>query len=88
MKVLDIDNNFKEIGKSFDTVHGHYWILLHIDEVEKLNDFLTVDENTIDECKSLSQESKINFFNGYIFIVFNVLNYMERIVAPRNWTFF
>ncbi|MEY8762860.1 MULTISPECIES: magnesium transporter CorA family protein [Clostridium] len=84
MKVLDIDNNFKEIGKSFDTVHGHYWILLHIDEVQKLNDFLTVDENTIDECKSLSQESKINFFNGYIFIVFNVLNYMERIVAPRE----
>ncbi len=68
MKVLDIDNGFQEITESFDFVNGHYWILLHVDEVEKLNDFISVDEETVDECRSFSQASKISFFNGYIFI--------------------
>ncbi|CAB1245407.1 magnesium transporter CorA family protein [Clostridium sp. MT-14] len=88
MKVLDIDNGFQEITESFDFVNGHYWILLHVDEVEKLNDFISVDEETVDECRSFSQASKISFFNGYIFIIFNVLNYIERIVVSRELNVF
>ncbi|MCI1945102.1 magnesium transporter CorA family protein [Clostridium luticellarii] len=88
MKILDIDNNFQEISGTIDPVNSHYWILLPIDEVEKLDDFISVDRETIDECRSFSQASKINFFNGYIFIIFNVLNYVEKIVISRELNVF
>lgn len=88
MRILDIDNSFKEVTEKVDFESSHYWILLHADEIEKLKNFVDVDRDSIEECKSFSQVSKINFFDKYVFIIFNVLNYVEKIVIPRELNVF
>lgn len=88
MKILNIDDNFKEVTANVDFVDNHYWILLSIDEIDRLESFISVDKETIDECKSLSQVSKISFFDGYIFLIFNVLNYIEKIVVSKELNVF
>ncbi|RMC99530.1 dihydroorotate dehydrogenase [Clostridium autoethanogenum] len=88
MKILDIDNDFQDVTEKVDFISSHYWILLHADEIEKLKNFVDIDRDSVEECKSFAQVSKINFFNGYLFIILNVLNYVEEIVIPRELNVF
>ncbi|MFL0196338.1 magnesium transporter CorA family protein [Clostridium sp. WILCCON 0269] len=88
MQILNIDNNFQEITENIDFVGNHYWILLPIDEIDRLDCFISVDRETIDECKTFSQVPKISFFDGYIFMIFNVLSYVEEIVVSKELNVF
>ena len=88
MRILNIDNDFQEITGNDGLLDNHYWIILSMDEIDKLDDFMSVDEETINECKSLSQVPKISFFDGYIFLIFNVLNYVEEIVISKELNVF
>lgn len=88
MKVFDIFNNFKEVTESFRLGESHYWILAHVDELEVLNNSVLLNPESIVECKSLTQSSKISFFDGYIFVIFNTLEYNDEIVTSKDLNVF
>lgn len=88
MKILDISNDFIEVTEKFTFQNNNYWIIASVDEIEKLKDFIAIDEESIAECKSFSQASKISFFEEYIFLIFNVLDYYEEIVISKELNVF
>lgn len=88
MRILNIDSNFQEINGDIELMDNHYWIILSIDEIDRLDNFISVDRETINECKSFSQVPKISFFDGYIFLICNVLNYVEEIVIAKELNVF
>lgn len=84
MKVFDILNNFKEVDKNVDLTKSNYWILVAVEELENIKDILLLDEEIIYECIDLQQLPKISFFDGYIFIVFNILEYKDKEVISKE----
>lgn len=84
MRIFDIANNFQDVTENFKFEESHYWILIHANELEEINKFILLDKESIDECKSFTQSSKISFFDGYIFIIFNALDYYNEIVISRE----
>lgn len=84
MIVYDIVNNFKDVTESFQMGRSQYWILVSVDELNKLKGHILLDKDSIMECKSLTQSPKISFFDGYIFLVFNILEYNEEIVTSKE----
>lgn len=88
MKVLDIANNFKEIKESLQLGTNHYWVLVKADELKKLRNFILLDEESIQECSKFAQPSKISFFDGYIFMNLNVLNYYNEIINSKELNIF
>ncbi|MBC2582551.1 magnesium transporter CorA family protein [Clostridium sp. DJ247] len=88
MKVFDIFNNFKEVTGNFHLGESHYWILAHVNELEVLRESVLLDPESISECKSLTQSSKISFFDGYIFVIFNTLEYNNEIVRSKDLNVF
>ena len=88
MKVFDIVNNFKDVTENFNFGRSHYWILASVNELDDLREGILLDNESIDECKSLTQSSKISFFEGYIFIIFNTLEYNEEIITSKELNVF
>ncbi|AKA68607.1 magnesium transporter CorA family protein [Clostridium scatologenes] len=88
MKVFDITNNFKEIKETLQLGMNHYWILTKADELRKLRNFILLDEESIEECNKFAQPSKISFFDGYIFMNLNVLNYCNEIINSKELNIF
>lgn len=84
MKIFDIASNFKDVTENFKFDQSHYWILIHANELEKIDDYILLDKESIDECKNITQSSRISFFDSYIFIIFNTLGYCnERVVSKE-----
>jgi magnesium transporter len=88
MKVYDIVNNFKEVTENFELGRSRYWFVLASNELEKIKDLILIDEESIKECESVGQAAQINFFDGYIFITLNVLNYYKKIVEADEFNIF
>jgi magnesium transporter len=88
MLVLDILNNFKEVGEDFEIGKSHYWILLKADELNKIRGILVLDEESLQECVNLDQFPKLSFFSGYMFIVFNILQYNASEVVSKELNIF
>ncbi|AWI05164.1 magnesium transporter CorA family protein [Clostridium drakei] len=88
MKVFDITNNFKEIKETLQLGMNHYWILIKADELRKLRNFILLDEESIEECSKFAHPSKISFFDGYIFMNLNVLNYCNEIINSKELNIF
>lgn len=84
MRIFDLANEFRDVTENFKFEQGCYWILTHANELEKINKFIMLDKDSIDECKSFNQSSKISFFDGYIFIIFNTLDYSDEIVISKE----
>ncbi|GLC32152.1 magnesium transporter CorA family protein [Clostridium omnivorum] len=84
MRVFDILNNFKEVDKNVDLTKSNYWILVAVEELENIKDLLLLDEEIIYECIDLQQLPKISFFDGYVFIVFNILEYKDKEVISKE----
>lgn len=84
MRVFDILNNFKEVDNNVDLTKSNYWILVAVEELENIKDLLLLDEEIIYECIDLQQLPKISFFDGYVFIVFNILEYKEKEVISKE----
>lgn len=84
MRVFDILNNFKEVDKNVDLTKSNYWILVAVEELENIKDLLLLDEEIIYECVDLQQLPKISFFDGYVFIVFNILEYKDKEVISKE----
>ncbi|MDP4177473.1 MAG: magnesium transporter CorA family protein [Bacillota bacterium] len=88
MRVLDITNNFKDVTNNFEIGKSSYWILAEVDEINKIKEFLLLDNESINECIDSNQPSKISFFDGYIFIVFNILHYKDNEVVSDELNIF
>lgn len=88
MIVMDILNNFKQVEEEFNLLKGGYWILLKADELHKLRDILVLDEESLQECVNLDQFPKLSFFSGYLFIVFNILHYIDQEVVSKELNIF
>lgn len=88
MKIFDLKNNFKDVTDSFKFDGSHYWILAHVDELEEVTEAVFIDEESLAECKSFTQSSKISFYEGYVFIVLNILEYGSEIVSSKELNIF
>ena len=88
MHVFDILNSFKEVGEDFEIGKSHYWILLKADELDKIRHILVLDEESLQECINLDQFPKLSFFSGYMFIVFNILQYSDSEVVSKELNIF
>jgi magnesium transporter len=88
MLVLDILNSFKEVQENFETGKSHYWILLKADELYKIKNIFILDEESLQECINLDQFPKLSFFSGYMFIVFNILQYNDMEVVSKELNIF
>jgi magnesium transporter len=86
--VLDILNSFKEVEQDFEIGKSHYWILLKADELQKIREILVLDEESLHECVNLDQFPKLSFFSGYMFIVFNILQYNDSEVVSKELNIF
>ncbi|MBV4418135.1 magnesium transporter CorA family protein [Clostridium tyrobutyricum] len=88
MRIIDIDNNFINVDCEEDLKDNKCWIMADVSEVESLNKFINIDNESIEDCKSFSQTSKISFFNEYIFVIFNVLSWQNDIVTSKDLNVF
>lgn len=88
MIVFDILDDFKQINENLEIGKSHYWILLKADELYKIKDSLTLDEVSLQECVNLDQFPKLSFFSGYMFIVFNILDYKDSEVVSKELNIF
>ncbi|MCT8977633.1 magnesium transporter CorA family protein [Clostridium sp. CX1] len=88
MKIFDLNNNFKDVTNNFKFNGSHYWILVHVDELEKVKEIILLDEDSLAECKNFSQSSKISFYEDYVFIVLNILEYCREIVTSKELNVF
>ncbi|MBP2031755.1 magnesium transporter [Clostridium algifaecis] len=88
MKILDINDNLTNITYKLELKDDYYWIILDVSEIENLNKFIDIDNESIEDCKSFSANSKISFFNDYIFIIFNILNFSDKIVVSTELNVF
>jgi magnesium transporter len=84
MIVYDISNNFKDAGTDWSIGRNYYWILCDSEEIHQLGNKIILDEECVEECKNLKQSAKISFFDSYLFIVFNILEYnCEEIISKE-----
>lgn len=88
MVVLDILNSFKEVVADFAVGKSHYWVLLKADELHKLREIFVLDEESLRECVNLDQFPKLCFFSGYMFLVFNILQYNQSEVVSKELNIF
>lgn len=88
MKVYDMLNNFKEVTDNFKIGSGSHWILMHASEIAMLKHILLLDKESIENCIDLEQLPKLSFFDGYMFIVFNILEYNDNEVVSKELNIF
>jgi magnesium transporter len=91
MIIYSLDHEIKEIDVDQVDFKSNlfYWFDLTPDELEKLNDQLfNFQYTSIEECKSVSQLAKVDFFDDYTFLVLNSLKYENGIVDPDEFNIF
>jgi magnesium transporter len=84
LKIIDIENNFMNVVKEVNLKSNYYWILANTNEIEKLDEFITIDSESMKDCKEFSKSAKISFFNEYTFAIFNVLSYVDNIIVSKE----
>ena len=87
MVVYDILNNFKDITEDWHCGETFLWILVDVSELDRVKDVFAIDEETWQECNE-NQQSKISFFDGYTFLVLNILEFNEGTVQSKDLNFF
>lgn len=91
MKIYAIDSEINEIDIADVNFSEEcfYWFDINPDEADKLNDrFFNFEYTSIEECKSLSQQAKVDFYDDYTFLVLNSLKYENGIVNPDEFNIF
>ena len=88
MRVFDICNNFKDVSDDWNIGKSNYWIYITEDELDSLQSMIMLDQESIKECVDIMQPSKISFFDGYIFIVFNVMQFDVDTVSSKELNIF
>lgn len=84
MKVYDIVNGFKEVSVHWKPGTNYYWIVCDARDIDELTKVIPLDAETIDECRNINQSAKINIYDSYLFIVFNILEFRRDDVISRE----
>jgi len=85
MQIFDILDNFNEVPEDWKVGKSNYWILLDKFELDELKKKIVLDEESLEECITYGNTtSKIIFFDGYMFLSFNILGYKNGIVKSRE----
>lgn len=81
MKVYDITNNFKENTSSFEFGKSNYWIILTPRELNSLQYRLLLEDEILTDCCNNDNSPKISFFDGYLFLITNLISYYKGTVS-------
>lgn len=86
MQVFDILNGFKKVKQEeWKVGKSNYWILIKGEEIEYLKEKISLDEESVRVCIGKGgSSSKIIFFDGYMFLSFNILGYKNQVVRNRE----
>lgn len=84
MKVYDILNNFADVSSNWSLGSNFYWIICDAMELDDLSKRIALAPETLEECKSISQSAKIDSYDSYLFIVFNVLEFEEDEIISKE----
>jgi magnesium transporter len=84
MEIYEISNSLKDVNYEWTIGRNYYWIICNAKEIDELSKKITLDEESIEECLNLKQSAKINFFDTYLFIVFNILEYLEEDIISKE----
>jgi magnesium transporter len=91
MKIFSIDHEITEVNIEEVSLSNKvfYWFNLTPDELENINNKLFEFHYTsIEECKSISQLAKVDFFDDYTFLVLNSLKFDNGYVNPDEFNVF
>lgn len=88
MKVFDIEDEFHDVTENFRIGDSMLWVIAEVAEIGKLQELITIDASSIEECKNFNQSSRIAFFDSYIFLVLNILSYHDSCVYSKELNIF
>ncbi|MHC1683650.1 MAG: magnesium transporter CorA family protein [Clostridiaceae bacterium] len=88
MVVFDIFKELASIEGKVDLSRGCYWVILEEKELKDNLDLLNIENEEIMQCLDFFQPSKINFFDGYIFIAANLLEHKNNVVTAMDFNIF
>jgi magnesium transporter len=84
MRVYDILNGFKEVSLHWKPGTNYYWIVCDARDIDNLTKKIPLDTETLEECKNINQSAKINVYESYLFIVFNILEFNSEEIISRE----
>lgn len=91
MKIFSIDHEIIEVNIKDVNLKAKvfYWFNLTPDELESINDdIFEFQYPSIEECKSISQLAKVDFYDDYTFLVLNSLKFENGYVNPDEFNIF
>lgn len=88
MVVFDIFKDFTSISGNVDLTRGCYWVILEEKELKENLNLLNIENEEILQCLDFFQPSKINFFDGYVFIAANLLEHKNNVVTAMDFNIF
>jgi len=84
MKVYDILNKFADVSSNWSLGRSFYWIICDAKEIDTLAKKISLASETLEECKCISHSSKIDIYDSYLFIIFNVLDFEEDEIISKE----
>ena len=84
MRVYDIVNGFKDVTLNWDLGTNYYWVVCEAEDIDNLAKRISLDCETIEECRNINQSAKINIYEDYLFIVFNILEFRKDEIISRE----
>lgn len=91
MRIYSIGDEIKEtdIHEITFKENNYYWFDLNPVELDDLNyEYFDFEYSSIEECANMSQVAKVDFFDGYTFIVLNALVYTNGVIHPDEFNVF
>lgn len=84
MRVYDIGNDFKEVSSDWKPGRNYYWIICDAQEIEILVNKIELEPETLEECRNINQSPKISFYGSYLFVVFNILEFIKDEIISKE----
>ncbi|WP_392486635.1 magnesium transporter CorA family protein [Haloimpatiens sp. FM7315] len=86
MRVLDIMDGFNEVQSGWEKGTSNYWVLAKNEDIDFLADVLHIDSDVLKKYDKKS--SQINFFDNYMFLTLNTLEYSENEIITKELNIF
>ncbi len=80
MKVYDISCNLKDVTDSYELGKSQYWMVLKSNELSSLDGKVLLEREVSEDCANSNTAPKISFFQGYLFLIANMLTLSEDTV--------
>ncbi|GAA0721916.1 magnesium transporter CorA family protein [Clostridium malenominatum] len=84
MRIFDMGNDFHEIKESEMKSDGTYWICTFVSDLRDIHEKFSLKEEVVIECEKFNKATKIEYYNDYIFLILNILEYYNEGVHSRE----